>query len=148
MIWIGNSNTNLIKKYIELTDCTPLINVIIYTFNDIIVFFSKYEWCYGFTHHNFYAIIWYYNKAILSCSGSIWAIKLHWLDKCLLYTFTDQDIVFSVINWFMLNNGKKDNSTSISRTSQRTSSKMMSMAFVFAHFRLFGNCFGHFNIEK
>jgi hypothetical protein len=41
-LYIGKSNKNLIEKYIELTDCMPLINVIIYKFNDeIIVFFSQ-----------------------------------------------------------------------------------------------------------
>ena len=46
----------------------------------------------------------YYN---LSCTGSIWAIKLHSLDKFLLFTVTDQDIVFMVSDscWAMVRNG-------------------------------------------
>jgi hypothetical protein len=35
-------------------------------------------------------------KRYLSCTGSIWAVKLHWLDKVLLYMVTDQDIIFLV----------------------------------------------------
>ena len=34
----------------------------------------------------------YYNN--LSCTCSIWAGKLHWLDKVLLYTVTDRNISF------------------------------------------------------
>jgi hypothetical protein len=37
------------------------------------------------------------SKYYLSCTCSIWAGKLHWLDKCLLYTVTDQNIAFSGI---------------------------------------------------
>jgi hypothetical protein len=33
-------------------------------------------------------------SCIWSCTGSIWAVKLHWLDNLLLYTVADQDIVF------------------------------------------------------
>jgi hypothetical protein len=52
----------------------------------------------------------YYN---LSCTGSIWAVKLHWLDKFLLYTVTDQNIAFLVPDscWATERNG---NSNSIS----------------------------------
>ena len=32
----------------------------------------------------------------LSYTGSIWAVKLHWLDKNLLYKVTDQDIAFLI----------------------------------------------------
>jgi hypothetical protein len=35
-------------------------------------------------------------KYFLSCTGFILAVKLHWLDKSLLYTETDQDIAFHV----------------------------------------------------
>ena len=31
-------------------------------------------------------------KLILFCICTIWAVNLHWLDKCLVYTVTDQDI--------------------------------------------------------
>ena len=31
-------------------------------------------------------------SSILSCTGSIWAVKFYWLDTFLLYTVTDQDI--------------------------------------------------------
>jgi hypothetical protein len=33
---------------------------------------------------------------ILSCTGSIWAIKFHWLDRFLLYMVTDQYIILQV----------------------------------------------------
>jgi hypothetical protein len=34
----------------------------------------------------------------LSRIGSIWAVKLHWLDNCLLYTVTDHNITFLVLD--------------------------------------------------
>ena len=37
----------------------------------------------------------------LFCTGAIWAVKLLWLDKCVLYTVTDQRYSFSG-TWFML----------------------------------------------
>ena len=42
-----------------------------------------------------------------SCSGSIWIVKLHWLDKCLLFTFNDQNIALLVHTWFLLSNRQK-----------------------------------------
>ena len=44
------------------------------------------------------------NTFNVSCIGSIWAGELRRLYKFVLYTVTDQDIVFSGI-WFMLSNG-------------------------------------------
>jgi hypothetical protein len=43
----------------------------------------------------------------LSCTCSIWAVKLDWPDKYLLYTVTDQDIVFLVTDscWVTVRNG-------------------------------------------
>ena len=36
------------------------------------------------------------HEMFLSCTGSIWAVKLHRLDKFLLYTVTDKKIVFLI----------------------------------------------------
>ena len=47
-----------------------------------------------------------------SCSGSIWIVKLHWLDKCLLFTINDQNITLLVHAWFLLSNRQKRNSVS------------------------------------
>ena len=35
-------------------------------------------------------------EKFLSCTGFIWAVKLHWLDNFFLYMVTDQDTVFLV----------------------------------------------------
>jgi hypothetical protein len=46
---------------------------------------------------------------ILSCADSLWAVKLHWLDKFLLYTVTDKNMAFLVHNYCWAtdrNNGK------------------------------------------
>ena len=44
---------------------------------------------------------------LLSCTGSVWAVKFHRLDKFLLYTITDQNIVFLVSDscWVTVRNG-------------------------------------------
>ena len=69
----------MIKKYLELTDCTPLMNVIIYTFNDIIVFFSQNM--NGVMDLQITFFMQLYDIIIKQFYGSIWAIKLHWLDQ-------------------------------------------------------------------
>jgi hypothetical protein len=43
-----------------------------------------------YSYHSYFSI----NN--LSCTDSILAVKLHWMEKLLLYTVTDQDIDFLV----------------------------------------------------
>lgn len=50
-----------------------------------------------------------FRNVILSCADSLWAVKLHWLDKFLLYTVTDKNMAFLVHNYCWAtdgNNGK------------------------------------------
>jgi hypothetical protein len=39
---------------------------------------------------------------MLSCTDSVYAVKLHWLDIFLLYTVNDRDIVFFFF-WYVAN---------------------------------------------
>ena len=67
-----------------------------------------------------------------------------WNILCYILSLTD--IYFLLLTGLCWTTVKKI--TVIEQTLQRTSFKMMSMVFVFAHFTLFDNCFGHFNIAR
>ena len=56
-----------------------------------------------------------WDMCILSCTGSMSAVKLHWLDNILLYRVTNQDICFLVLNscWATLRNVNSINADTI-----------------------------------
>ena len=76
----------------------------------------------------------------LSCTGSFWAVKLHWLYTFLLYTVIDQNIAFLVPYscWATERNGNSISANVPLKTFRTT--------FVSAIFRQFGSCFGLFDI--
>jgi hypothetical protein len=74
---------------------------------------------------------------LLSCTCSVWAVKKHWLVKCLLSTVTDQDIIVLIPDscWAMIRNG---NSTRADFTEDTV--KKIRTTLVSALFRQFNIC--------
>ena len=67
----------------------------------------KYVWCiYVYSNRSIQIMFEHFCYRFLSCTCSVWAVKKHWLVKCLLSTVTDQDITFSG-TWFMLSYDNK-----------------------------------------
>jgi hypothetical protein len=60
--------------------------------------------------YTFYSIPKCYLTQFLSCTCSVWAGKLHWLDTFLLYTVTDQYVALLVPDscWATVRNGNRD----------------------------------------
>jgi hypothetical protein len=61
----------------------------------------------------------------LSCSGPIWAVKLHWLDKGLLYTVTDRNMVFSGTWFFYWKTERNGNSYSRRHHQKRLARRLL-----------------------
>ena len=79
----------------------------------------------------------------LSYTGSIWAVILHWSDNCLLYTVTDDNIAFLVLD-SCLGTDKNGNSVSAD-VKDDAPLKTFRATLVSAIFRQFGSWFGPFD---
>jgi hypothetical protein len=113
--------------------------VLINLCNKYYLFKLKYVWCICvYSNRSIRIMLEYFCYRFLSCICSVWAVKKHWLVKCLLSTVTDQDIVFLVPDscWAMIING---NSTRADFTEDTV--KTIRTTLVSALFRQFNSCF-------
>ena len=76
IFWLSDTRWNLFKKRVVQTK----YEIYVFIFINIAALNISFRW-------EVYIIVF--------CTGSIWEVNLHWLGIVLLYTVTDQDIVFS-----------------------------------------------------
>ena len=106
--------------------------------NKYYLFKLKYVWCICvYSNRSIQIMLEYFYYRFVSCTCSVWAVKKHWLVKCLLSTVTDQNIIVLIPDscWAMIING---NSTRADFTEDTV--KKIRTTLVSALFRQFNIC--------
>ena len=112
--------------------------VLINLCNKYYLFKLKYVWCICvYSNRSIQIMFEHFYYRFLSCTCLVWAVKKHWLVKCLLSTITDQNIIVLVPDscWATIING---NSTRADFTEDTV--KTIRTTLVSALFKQFNSC--------